>query len=112
MKKFLVLYMVPSAPVTTGQQMNVNPEDMKKGVEPWLAWWKKYENEFVDRGTQLVNGMHINKSEVSKGKTQVTGYAIVQAEDMNAVKALLADGPFFMMMPGASAEVFEMMPAM
>ncbi len=111
-KKFLVLYKVPSAPVASGQQMNVSPEDMKKGREPWLAWWKKYEKEFVDRGTQLLNGMSISESEVSKGKTQVTGYAIVQAEDMDAVKALLADGPFFKMMPEASAEVFEMMPAM
>ncbi len=112
MKKFLVLYMVPSAPATAGQQMNISPEDMKKGLEPWLAWWKKYEKEFVDRGTQLLYGMHVTQDEVTKGKTQVTGYAIVQAEDMNAVKTLLADGPFFVMMPGASAEVFEMMPAM
>jgi hypothetical protein len=29
---------------------------------------------------------------------------------MDAVKTLLADGPYFMMMPEASVEVFEMMP--
>lgn len=107
MKKFLILY---SAPVTAEQQMNVSPEQMKKAMEPWLAWFKKYEKAFVDRGTQLVNGIHITKNKASKGKTQVTGYAIVQAKDMDAVKTLLADGPYFMMMPEASAEVFEMMP--
>jgi hypothetical protein len=100
LKKFLILY---SAPVTAEQQMNVSPEEMKKAREPWMAWFKKYEKTFVDTGTQLVN-------EASKGKTQVTGYAIVQAKDMDAVKTLLADGPYFMMMPKASAEVFEMMP--
>ena len=107
MKKFLILY---SVPVTAGQQMSVSPEEMKKAREPWMAWFKKYEKAFVDTGTQLVNGIHITKNNASKGKTQVTGYAIVQAKDMDAVKTLLADGPYFMMMPEASAEVFEMMP--
>jgi hypothetical protein len=109
-KKFLVLYMATVA--AEQQQMNVSPEEMKKGMEPWLAWFKKYEKAFVDRGTQLVKGVHITKNKASEGKMKVTGYAIVQAEDVDAVKALLADGPYFMMMPEASAEVFEMTPTM
>jgi hypothetical protein len=101
--------MVPAAPVPTEQQTNVSPEEMKKGMEPWVAWWKKYEKEFVDRGTQLANGVNVTKNGASAGKIHVTGYAIVQAEDADAVKALLADGPYFMMMPEASVEVFEML---
>jgi len=106
LKKFLVLYM---APVTAEQQTSISPEEMKKGMEPWMTWFKKYEKEFVDRGTQLVSGTHITISEVSKGKTPITGYAILQAENIDAVKTLLADGPYFTMMPEASVEVFEMM---
>ncbi len=90
------------------QPMNMSPEEMKKGMEPWLAWFQKYKKEFVDTGTQLINGVNVAKNSVSKGITQVTGYAILQAENLDAVKALLADGPYFNMMPGGSAEVLEM----
>jgi len=38
MTKFLVLY-VSEKPAE--QQMKVSPEEMKKGMEPWLAWFKK-----------------------------------------------------------------------
>lgn len=106
MKKFMILYL---APVTAEQQMNVSPEEMKKGMEPWLAWFNKYDKAIVDGGTPLVNGMHFTKNGSSKGQTQVNGYSVVQAEDIEAVKAMLAGHPHFMM-PEASVEVFEMMP--
>jgi hypothetical protein len=102
----MILYL---APVTAEQQMNVSPEEMKKGMEPWLAWFKKYGKAIVNGGTPLVNGMRFTKSGSSKGQTQVTGYSVVQANDMDAVKAMLADHPHFML-PKASVEIFEMMP--
>ena len=106
LKNFMVLYM---APVSAEAQMNVSPEEMKKGMEPWVAWFKKGGKAFVDAGTPLGNGMHFTKKAGTKSKTEVTGYSIVQAENMDAVKAMLADSPHFMM-PKASIEVFEMMP--
>ena len=106
MKKFMILYL---APVTAGQQMNVSPEEIKKGMEPWLAWFNKCGKAIVDGGTPLANGIHFTKNGSSKGQTQVTGYSIVQAKDMEAVKAMLTDHPHFML-PKASVEVFEMMP--
>ena len=102
----MILYM---APVSAEAQMNVSPEDLKKGMEPWLAWFKKGGKAFVDTGTPLANGMHYTKAGSAKGKSEVTGYSIVQAENMDAVKAILADSPHFMMQK-ASIEVFEMMP--
>ena len=97
------------APVSAEAQMNVSPEEMKKGMEPWLAWFKKAGKSLVDAGTPLGNSMHLTKKDSSKGKTDVTGYSIMQAENINAVKAILSDNPHFMM-PKASIEVFEMMP--
>jgi hypothetical protein len=105
-KKFLILYM---APVAAEEQMDVSPEEMKKGMEPWLAWHKKREKALVDDGAPLENGVHFTKKGSSEGKTQVTGYSIAQAKDMEAVKAMIANHPHFMM-PKASIEVLEMMP--
>jgi hypothetical protein len=105
MMKFMVLYM---APVAVEEQMNVSPEEMKKGMEPWTAWYKKCGKAIVDMGTPLGKGLCVDKKGSSKGKTQVTGYSIVQAKDIDAAKAMLADHPH-LMMPKASIEVLEMM---
>jgi len=102
----MILYM---APVSAEQQMNVSPEEMKKGMEPWMAWFKKAGAALVDAGTPLGGGMHYTKNESSKSMTEIAGYSIVQAENMDAVKAMIADSPHFMM-PKASIEVFEMIP--
>ena len=105
MKKFLVLY---TAPVTAQEQMDVSPEEMKKGMEPWYAWFKKVGKALVDGGTPLVNGMHYTKDDVSHSKVEVTGYSIVQAENWEDLKELIANHPHYMV-PKASVEVFEMM---
>jgi hypothetical protein len=106
MEKFMILYM---APVAAEQQMNVSPEEMKKGMEPWNAWFKKYGKCIVDMGAPLGKGMHFSKRGSSKGKTELTGYTIVQAEDMDAVKAMVEGHPHFML-PKATIEVLEIMP--
>jgi hypothetical protein len=105
MMKFMVLYM---APIAAEEQMNVSPEEMKKGMEPWMAWYKKYGKAIVDQGTPLGKGICIDNKGTSKGKSQVAGYSIVQAKDMDAAKALLTDHPH-LMMPKASIEILEMM---
>ena len=99
------------APVSAEAQMNVSPEEMKKGMEPWLAWFKKCGKAIVDNGNPLGNGMHFTKKSSSKGTTEVTGYSIVHAKDMDAMKAILVDHPHFML-PKASIEVLEIMPMM
>jgi hypothetical protein len=83
MMKFMVLY---NAPVTAEEQLNVSPEEMKKGMGPWMAWYKKFEKSIVDQGTPLGKGVSVDNKGSSKGKTQVTGYSIVQAKDMEAAK--------------------------
>ena len=92
-----------------GEWVPKRPEDMKKGMEPWMAWFKKAGTAIVDMGTPLGNGMNYTKSGATKSKSEVTGYTIMQADSMDAVKAMIADNPHFMM-PKASIEVFEMMP--
>jgi hypothetical protein len=106
MKKFMILYI---APVTAEAQMNVSPEEMKKGMEPWNAWFKKCGKSIIDNGAPLGKGMHFTKTGSSEGKTQVTGYSVVQAKDMEAAKAIIEGHPHFML-PKASIEVLEIMP--
>jgi hypothetical protein len=105
MKKFMILYM---APVAAEMQMNVSPEEMKKGMEPWMAWYKECGKAIVDMGAPLGKGMCFDKKGSSKSQTQVTGYTIVQAKDLEA-KTMFTDHPH-LMMPKASIEILEIMP--
>jgi hypothetical protein len=91
------------------KRARLSPEEMKKGMEPWLAWFNKIGGALVEGGAPLGNGMNFTAKASSKSKSQVTGYSIVQADDMDAVKALVKDHPHFML-PNSSIEVFEIMP--
>ena len=102
----MILYMAPAA---AEEQMNVSPEEMKKGMEPWMAWYKKSGKAIVDMGAPMGKRTCFDKKGSSKGQTQVTGYTIVQAKDMEAVKSILKDHPH-LMMPKASIEALEIMP--
>jgi hypothetical protein len=106
LKKFMLLYM---APVAAEVQMNVSPEEMKKGMEPWMAWYNKNKNSIVDLGAPLGKGACVDTKGNKKTQTQVTGYSIIQAEDIESVKAIIANHPH-LMMPQASIEILEIMP--
>lgn len=106
MKKFMILY---RAPVAAEVQMNVSPEEMKKGMEPWLAWFKKCGKAVIDQGGPLGRGACVDKKGSSEGQIQVTGYSIVQAKDLEAIKAMISDHPH-LMMPKSSIEALEIMP--
>ena len=97
------------APVTAEQQMKVSPEEMKKGMEPWMAWQKKCGKAIIDFGQPLGNGTCFDKKGPAKSQSQVTGYSIIQAKDMEAAKAIITDHPH-LMMPKASIEILEIMP--
>ena len=102
----MILYL---APIAAEAQMNVSPEEMKKGMDPWMAWYKKYGKAIVDMGAPLGKGTCLDKKGSSKSQTQLTGYSIVQAKDVEVVKAMLTNHPH-LMMPKASIEALEIMP--
>jgi hypothetical protein len=106
--KYMILYV---APVSAEAQMNVSPEEMKKGMEPWLAWQKKNKKAVVDMGAPLGKAQCFDKKGSAKSNTQVTGYSIVEAKDMDAVNKIIANHPH-LMMPKASIEILEIMPMM
>ena len=54
MKNCLVLY---HAPAPTFEKMHdATPEQMKAGMEPWMAWAQRCGSHLVDMGTPLGGG--------------------------------------------------------
>jgi hypothetical protein len=108
MKKFFVIY---SAPASALEQMqNSSPEDMKKGMEQWEVWAKKCGSGLVDMGTPLSGGQNITKSGSSPSQKNIVGYSILQAEDMEGAKSLIAGHPHLEWTDGCEIEVHESMP--
>ena len=106
MKKFMLIY---TAPVLAEDQMAVSPEEMAKGMAPWMDWFSKCGDAIVDGGAPLTMGARMTSEGWAKPISQSTGYSIIQAEDMEGAKALLADHPY-LMLAGAGIEIFEITP--
>ena len=89
---------------------DASPEDIQKGMEPWMAWAARCGSGLVDMGSPLTGGERLSKSGSSPSERQVSGYSILQAEDMESAKALLDGHPHLEMAEGCQIEVHEALP--
>lgn len=108
MKKFLVLYKA----MTSGaeQMQGASPEEMQKGMEPWMKWKDEIGDAIVDMGSPLGEAAHVGNDEhQNKGGAHIAGYSVIQAESMDDAKSKLSNHPH-LMMEGACIKVLEMMP--
>src|SRR5262249_22120987 len=107
MKKFLVLY---KSTVSAAEQMaSATPEQMKAGMDLWMAWAKQAQSAIVDLGMPLGNAKEITDASVRDGESAVAGFSILQAEPESSLADLLKNHPHHHA-PGASIELLEMMP--
>ena len=85
MTKYLLLY---RAPVSAAEQMaSSTPEAAQAGMEAWMAWGERAGPAVVDMGSpvQSISG--------SAGGDQIGGYAIMQAESLEALEKVLEGHP-------------------
>ena len=75
-----------------------------------MAWAAKCGDGLVDLGTPLGGGQKLSKSGSSPSDKSVIGYSILQAEDIEGAKALLAGHPHLEWTDGCEIEVHESMP--
>jgi hypothetical protein len=108
MKKFIVTY---HAPVGAMEMMkNATPEQMKEGMEPWMAWAQKCGSGLVDLGTPLGNSQNVTSSGSSPSGGDVAGYSVLQAENMAVAVEMLKSHPHLGWTDGCKIEVHEAMP--
>lgn len=108
MKKFIVMYTMSQS--AADKEKETTPEDMKKGMEPWMEWAKRCGEGLVDLGTPLGNGQKVTKSGSTPSDSGVAGYSILQAENMEGAKALLEGHPHLDWAEGCEIEVYECLP--
>ena len=106
MKKFLVLYHMPTSFAEMAK--DADPAAMKAGMEAWIGWFRRLGDELVDMGAQLSGGRKLTASGSSPSERNVVGYSIVRAEGIEAAEALLADHPHRAWSLDCEVEIHEM----
>src|SRR5215217_1612190 len=104
MKKFAVLYCGPKA--AQQQMLESTPEAAQEGMKAWTEWAERAGEGILDMGNPLGAGREITSTGTTETATEIGGYAIVQAEDLEGAQALFEGHPH-LMMPGASIQVYE-----
>ena len=108
MKKFIVVYHAPQS--ATQQMAQASPEEMQKGMAPWMAWAEKCGDGLVDMGSPLANGQKVTEAGTTPSDKNVVGYSVLQAETMAQAVAMLKDHPHLGWADGCEIEVHETMP--
>lgn len=109
MKKYIVIYHAPAEAMA--QMADITPEQREEGMKPWMEWAARCGEQLVDLGTPLMGGLALSPGGGSApSDKEVTGYSILQAEDMDGAVALLQGHPHLNWTGGCSIEVHESMP--
>lgn len=101
MAKFIILYR--SSTSARDMMSSATPEQMKAGMDAWMAWAGKAGDAVVDLGAPLAPTAHSGA-----GATDISGFSVLQADSATAITELL-DGHPHLQVPGNSVDVLEML---
>jgi hypothetical protein len=100
MPNYLILY---RSTLPIGEQMAGTPEEMKAGMDAWMAWGAVTGSHLVDFGSPTMP-----TSDADPGPAGwIGGYSLMQADNLGALDGLLADHPHKSM---GTIEVLELLP--
>ncbi len=109
MKKFIVIYHATNDAMK--QMAAATPEQQKSGMEGWMKWSQKCGDKLLDMGAPLMGGQALGTDGKSKNSSkEVTGYSILQANDMKEASALLQGHPHLGFDGACTIEIHEAMP--
>ena len=106
MPRFLVLY---RSSVSAQEQMaSATPEQMKSGMDAWMAWAGQAGSALTDLGAPLKGTRHLEGGAESGSTSDVSGYSLIEAASTDAATALLQGHPH-LNVDGNSIELLELM---
>ena len=108
MGNFVAIYYAPQSVREQAQSMSA--EDMQAGMKAWGEWAARCGDALVYPGSALMGGLRLTESGSTPGQSDVIGYSVLQAEDMDAAVALLEGHPHLGWGNGCEIEVFQAMP--
>jgi hypothetical protein len=92
-----------------GGTMETDPKKAEKSMATWLKWYKDLGKAVIDIGAPTQPGKIIGSSGIKTlGQNPVTGYSILQAENLDAAVALSKNCPIIA--NGGQVAVYTLMP--
>jgi hypothetical protein len=106
MAKFMLLYRGPATPA---EQMS--PEQSAQVMQAWGTWMGKVGDAIVDGGTPFGERTAVHGDGSSSSGSDLNGYTVVEAESLEAARALCDGHPFLSDATQAfSVEIYECVP--
>jgi hypothetical protein len=106
MAKFIYLYRGPATPMS-----DLTPEQGAERMAAFGAWMERVGAALVDVGSPFGTSASVRDDGTEGTAGDLTGYTIVEADDLAAAKALTAGLPFLSVGDGKHAvEIFELLP--
>jgi len=106
MSKFILLYRGPATPME-----DYTPEQSAEQMQAWGAWMGKVGSALTDPGAPFGARTAVSDNGSSPAPSDQNGYTIVEAESLDAARALCDGHPFLSEGKGRFAvEIFELVP--
>ena len=106
MAKFIYLYRGPATAMS-----DLTPEQGAARMAAFRAWMDKVGTGLVDVGSPFGSSASVRDDGAEGTAGDLTGYTIIEAEDLAAAKALTDGLPFLSNGDGKCAvEIFELLP--
>ena len=104
MPKFIYLYKGPATDMSA-----MSPEESKGVMDKWNAWYGKQGEAIKDGGAPFMPGQSVVDNGTSGTASDLTGFTVIEAADMNAAKEMTAGHPFLSDGGGKYAiDIFEL----
>jgi hypothetical protein len=106
MSKYIYLYRGPATPMD-----NLTQEQQAEQMEAWGQWITRLGSSLTDVGTPFGARTALADDGSSPAPVDLNGYSIVEADSLDAARALADKHPFLTEGKGRfSVEVFELVP--
>jgi hypothetical protein len=90
MAKFILLYKGPATP-----QADITPEVGAQLMQAWESWMGKVGHALVDGGAPFTgNSTAVVADGSTRSASDLTGYTIIEAADIDTAKTLVGGNPF------------------
>lgn len=107
MPRFLALYM---GAADGSRPADPSPEAIAKGMAAWGKWMADHASAVKEAGGPLGKTKKTSRAGVADIRNAVAGYVIVEAASHEAAAKMFLNHPHFMIFPGDSVEIMEVMP--
>lgn len=109
MKKYFILFCVPTGTMATWME-TTTPEERKKQsdqmMQEWGGWMEKMGSALTDKGLPLGKTKRVTKAGAADVKNDLNYYVILEAESHEAAAEMVKSSPH-LQIPDAYIEVIE-----